>query len=32
MNFICRSFGTLVSIFIPIRLWRWNRVFRNVDI
>ena len=25
LNFICRCFGTLCSIFIPTRLWRWNR-------
>ena len=25
LNFICRCFGTLCSIFIPIHLWRWNR-------
>jgi len=24
LNFICRRFGTPCSIFIPIRLWRWD--------
>ena len=40
LNFMCRRFGTLCSIFIGgasrmnssclHRLWKWNRVFRNV--
>jgi len=25
LNFICRRFETICSIFIPTRLWRWNR-------
>jgi hypothetical protein len=25
LNFVCRFFGTLCSIFIPTCLWRWNR-------
>jgi hypothetical protein len=43
LNFICQSFGTLClfhlhrrvsmkNFFILTRLWRWNRVFRNVGI
>ena len=43
LNFICQSFGTLrlfllhrrvgmKNFFILTRLWRWNRVFRNVGI
>jgi len=30
LNFICRRFGTPCPIYT--RLWRWNRVFRNVGI
>ena len=32
LNFICRRFGTLCLFHLHRRLWKWNRVFRNVGI